>query len=177
MRRNQFRTILPMAQLASALVFGGIGLWRRSAILNQPLFEGQTLWDWTARFHVWPWPYKFAVIANMPSFLTGSLLSWPVSVVWPRASEFVDNLPSLLCVPILWFFIGSWVDKRWKIGNEKPWIMLVIFNVVCLAGAVISIGYVGFLPYGIVVWVVLGILVRTGSKRIGAQSKDADLVS
>jgi hypothetical protein len=80
-------------------------------------------------------------------------------------------------VPILWFVIGSWLDQRWKIGNEIPWITLVIFNVTCLGGAVVSIGYVGFLPYGIVVWVVLGILVRTGSKRIAAQPRTADLVS
>ena len=34
------------------------------------------MWDTTARFHVWPWPYKFAFVSNFPAFMAGSLLSW-----------------------------------------------------------------------------------------------------
>jgi hypothetical protein len=73
-RELQFRVILPVAECGFAGLFGGIGLWQRFAILSRPLFEGQTLWNSTARFHVWPWPYKFAVVSNMPAFFAGSML-------------------------------------------------------------------------------------------------------
>jgi hypothetical protein len=76
-RDRRFRLLLPITQCGLAAIFGGFGLWQRYAILNRPVFfEGQTLWNSTARFHVWPWPYKFAAIANIPAFLLGVLLSW-----------------------------------------------------------------------------------------------------
>ena len=74
-RALRFRIVLPIAECGFAALFGAVGLWQRSAILSRPLFEGQTLWDSMARFHVWPWPYKFAVVSNMPAFMAGSLLA------------------------------------------------------------------------------------------------------
>src|SRR5260370_2424836 len=76
-RQSSLRNLLPAVQSAIAVLFGGTGLWQRSAILSRPWFsEGQTMWDTTARFRVWPWPYKFAVVSNFPAFMAGALLSW-----------------------------------------------------------------------------------------------------
>src|SRR5262245_50985336 len=103
---NGFRTILPFVQFVLTALFGGVGLWQRTATLSRPFFEGQTLWDSTARFHVWPWPLKFAVVSNMPAFLAGSLFSWPFAAMWPKLSELVELGASLLFVVILWRWIG-----------------------------------------------------------------------
>src|SRR6267143_1475879 len=84
---NQFRRILPLSQTVLALFFGSWGLWIRNSILSQPFFGNSTLWNSTARFHVWPWPYEFAVVLNMPAFLIGILLSWPLDAIRPGLSE------------------------------------------------------------------------------------------
>jgi hypothetical protein len=61
---TQFRTVLPVLQTVLAVLFGGWGLWLRNSILGKPFLENSTLWNSTARFHVWP--FKFAAIMNMP---------------------------------------------------------------------------------------------------------------
>jgi hypothetical protein len=111
---GRFRTILPFVHCGSAALFGGWGLWQRSAILSRPFLEGQTLGDSTARFHVWPWPYKFAVVANLPAFLAGLMSAWPVSSMWPKLPESAQLVPSLLCAVILWRWVGSRLDRRWR---------------------------------------------------------------
>jgi len=154
-RQSRFRTLLPLSQCALAAVFGAVGLWQRSAILSRPWFsEGQTMWDTTARFHVWPWPYKFAVVSNLPAFLAGSLLLWPLGIVWPKLPEAVEIVPTLLFVPFLWYWVGSRLDRRWGVTDRAPWFALAVFTLVCLVGAFLPIGYVGFLPYGFGLWVV-----------------------
>jgi hypothetical protein len=165
-RENRFRMILPVAQSGLAVLFGGFGLWKRSAILSRPFFEGQTLWNSTARFHVWPWPYKFAVVLNVPAVLMGLLLAWPIGTAWPEVSvsEYLAYMPSLLFVPILWYWVGSRLDRRWSSGDKTPWIALLIFTLVCLVGAFIPIGYVGHLPYGLAVWLVTAVVIRYISK-------------
>jgi hypothetical protein len=165
-RVNRFHLLLPIAQSGLAAFFGGFGLWQRSIILSRPLFEGQTLWNSTARFHVWPWPYKFAVVSNMPAVLVGLLLALPIGAAWPGASvsEYVAYLPSLLLVPILWYWIGSRLDRRWSLGDKTPWIALSIFTLVCLLGAFIPIGYVAHLPYGLAVWLITALVIRRVSK-------------
>lgn len=64
-RQTQYRVLLPVIQTIAAVLFGGVGLWQRHAILNQRFIGDQTMWDTTARFHVWPLPYRFAVIREM----------------------------------------------------------------------------------------------------------------
>src|SRR5882672_1266260 len=108
---NQLRRILPISQTALALSFGGWGIWIRDSILSRTFF-GSTLWNSTARFHIWPWPYKFAVVLNMPAFLVGLLLAWPLDTFRPGLSESVSLLPALLLVPLLWYSIGSGLDQR-----------------------------------------------------------------
>jgi hypothetical protein len=165
-RGRRFCVILPVAQLGVAALFGGVGLWQRSVILSRPFFEDQTLWNSTARFHVWPWPYKFAVIANLPAFLLGFLPAWPLGVLWPNASEYVANSPFLILVPFLWSWVGVRLDRRWSVGDRAPWIVLFIFTLVCLMGAFLPIGYTGYLPYGLVVWFVMASVIRFISKPV-----------
>jgi hypothetical protein len=145
---HHFRRLLPVVQTVLAPLFGGLGLWQRNEILSYSFFG----WNSTAAFHVWPWPYKFAVVSNMPAFLAGSLVWWPIGVVWPAASEAVANARLLVLVPILWYRVGSRLDRRWGMTDKTPWIALATFTFVCLVGALIRIGYVGYIPYGIVVW-------------------------
>jgi hypothetical protein len=148
----RFRNLLPVAQTSLAALLGGFGLWQRSAILSRPFLEGQTLWDSTARFHVWPWPYKLAAVSNSPAVLAGSLSSLPFTLMWPAMPEYVANLPALLFVPLLWYWVGSRLDRRWCASDKAPWIALSIFTLGCIAGAFVPIGYIGFLPYGFALW-------------------------
>ncbi len=164
-RRYRFCTVLPVAQCVLAGAFGGWGLRERSGILSRPLFEGQTLWDSTARFHVWPWPFKFAVIENLPAFLAGVLLSWPISIVKPDLPEAVQLSPCLLLVAFLWYRIGLVLDRRWTVREKIPWIWLTVFTGAGVAGAVIPIGYTGYIPYAALVWLVTAILVQRSTRR------------
>ncbi len=156
----RFRTVLPVVQCGLAALFGGLGLRQRSAILSRTFWGDQTLWESTARFHVWPWPYKFAVISNLPGVLAGLLSSWPLGLIWPDMSEYVADVPSLFCAAILWYWVGSRLDRRWRLADKVPWIALSIFTLVCLTGALLPMGYVGYLPYGLAAWAVTAVLIR-----------------
>jgi hypothetical protein len=122
------------------------------------------MWDTTARFHVWPWPYKFAAVSNIPALLAGLLLSIPIGAVRPTMPEAAQLAPTLVFVVIMWFWIGSRLDRRWIVTEKTPWIILSVFNLVCLVGALIPMGYTGYLPYGFLVWLVIAIPVRHVAK-------------
>lgn len=156
---TQFRRFLPIVQCMVAAAFGGLGLWQRSVILSQRAWGEQTLWETTARFHVWPWPYKFAVMLNMPAFLGGTLLAGPLSVMGAKLSEIAEMGATLALVPLLWFWVGRRLDRRSgqadRLANSRvPWVFLMVFLIVCLGGALLPLGYVGFLPLGIALWMV-----------------------
>ena len=162
---SQFRRILPVSQTAFAIFFGGWGLWLRNSILSQTFFGNSTLWNSTARFHVWPWPYKFAVVLNVPAFLVGLLLSWPLDAFRPGLPESVSVLPVLLFVPLLWYSIGSWLDQR-RSANEnrsslrRQYILLLVFTLICAATSSIPErvgGYVSYIPLGILIWAAVGL--------------------
>ena len=161
----QFRKTLPISQTAIAMFFGGWGLWLRNSILSRPFWGNSTLWDSTARFHVWPWPFKFAAVLNMPAFLAGSLLSWLLDALQPGLPESVSILPVLLCVPLLWYWVGSRLDRR---GNAERhsnapkgrWILLLVFTSICAAASSIpeSVGgYVSYVPAGMAIWLIAAI--------------------
>jgi hypothetical protein len=161
----QFRKILPISQTALAILFGGWGLWVRNSILSRPFVLGMTGWESTARFHVWPWPLKFATVLNMPAFLAGALASWPLDALRPGLPESVSILPVLPFVYLLWYWIGLWLDQRRradknKIAMKGQWIWLLVFIAICAAGSSIpeSVGgHVSYLPSGIVIWLFAAI--------------------
>jgi hypothetical protein len=169
-RESRFRTLLPVVQSMLAAGFGGFGLRKRSAILSRPILEGQTLWDTTASLHVWPWPFKFAVISNLPAFLADAILSWPLGAMWPRLPEAAQLAPSLLFVLVLWYCVGSWLDRRWDVLQKTPWTPLAIFTAVCFIGAIIPLGYSGYLPYAALVWLVMAMAFRRTAK-LSAQER------
>jgi hypothetical protein len=156
---TQFRRFLPIVQCIVAAAFGGFGLWQRSVILSQRAWGEQTWWETTARFHVWPWPYKFAVMLNTPAFLGGTLLAGRLSALGVRPSEIAEGGATLALVPLLWFWIGRRLDRRSgqadRLADSRvPWAVLIVFFLVCLGGALLPLGYVDFLPLGIALWTV-----------------------
>lgn len=160
---NQLRRILPISQTGLALSFGGWGIWIRDSILSRTFF-GSTLWNSTARFHVWPWPFKFAVVLNIPAFLVGLLLAWPLDTLRPGLPESISLLPALLLVPLLWYSIGSALDQR-RIADKnrstlkRQLILLLVFTLICVAASSIPErvgGYVSYLPLGILIWATFG---------------------
>lgn len=163
---NRFRRMLPITQTVIAAFFGGWGLWQRNEILSRSLFG----WNSTAQFHVWPWPFKFAAVLNAPAFLAGLLLSWPISSVWPELPETVQLLPSLVLIPGLWYWIGSWLDRRQNVTGQNRWavktsaILLLLFALASAIVASIPIGYVSYLPLGTLLWVFTAFGFRYMSK-------------
>jgi hypothetical protein len=169
-RGIHFRKILPLSQTIVAMVFIEWGLWIRDSIISNSWLG----WNSTLRFHVWPWPFKFAAILNMPALLAGLLLSWPLDTLRPGLRESVSILPVLLFVPLLWYGIGSWLDQRRgadKIRNtmKGQWILLLVFNVICAAASLIPekvTGYVGYIPLGIAIWVIAAVgMITSGVSR------------
>lgn len=109
-----------------------------------PSFGG-TGWDSTARFHVWPWPFRVAVILNFPAFVG----SWPIAALIPNAgNEFVSAVPALLLVPVLWYGVGGRME-RWH--PRRRGVFLASLFGVSLLGALVP-GYTSFLPIGALVW-------------------------
>jgi hypothetical protein len=167
-RSNQFRTILPILQTALATFFSAWGLWLRNSILSRPSWGDSTLWDSTARFHIWPWPFKFAAVLNMPAFVAGLLLSWPLDALRPNLPEWVSILPVLPIVAILWYWIGLWLDRgrsadKLRGTRRGQSIALLVFTAICAAASSIPEkmgGHTSYIPLGIVVWLLAALAMR-----------------
>ena len=151
--RGQFCRILPVLQVALAATFGGWGLWQRNQILSHDYLFG-TGWNSTARFHVWPWPYKLAAISNLPALFAGLLLTIPISAIKPSLSEMLQLAPTLVFVFLLWVWVGARLDRRWSVADRTPWIAVSIFTILSALGAFLPLGYTGYLLYGFGIWVV-----------------------
>ncbi len=170
----QFRYVLPIAQTFLAALFGGIGLWERNRILSQPFFGDNIGWDTTLRFHVWPWPFKLAAITNMPAFLLGTLPEWLIEQFWPQP-EIREAAVALFFVPILWYIVGVRLDRLSALrgapyGSRAAWAFLLIFATASVFGAsaldrYMGFLYVGFIPYGIAVWVATPFALRLMSPK------------
>jgi hypothetical protein len=149
---HRYRLILPIAQTISAAFFGGFGLWQRNQIL------AHTWLNSTARFHVWPWTFKFAAITNTPALLVGLLISWPLSRLAPTSSEYAQTAPTLCLVPMLWYWVGSRLDRPQAFANrttfrvEKGLAVVALFALLGVLGASLPIGTTGFLLYGMTLW-------------------------
>jgi hypothetical protein len=145
-----FRWLLASIGAAVAAVFGAVGLWERNHLLSQPsFFNGSTWWDSTARFHLWPWPYKLAAICNMPAFIGGWITMLPIRLVWPTLSEAGDLAPSVILAALLWYWVGSRLETY---SASTRWTWLFSFGGASLTGAFIQMGYTGWLIYGVVMW-------------------------
>ena len=160
MQTKRFCVLLPLVQCPLAALFGGVGLGERSAILSRPFIAGSTFWDTTASFHVWPWPFKFSVIENLPAFISGVLLSFPISALKPNLPERAQLAPSLLFVLFLWYWIGLRLDRLWTGREKAPWLLIVVFTAVSLTGALLPIGHTGYLPFAVLLWLILALLFR-----------------
>jgi hypothetical protein len=160
----QFRKVLPALQTALGISFGGWGLWLRNSVLSRPFWGNSTGWDSTLRFHYWPWPFKFAVVQNIPAFLVGLLLSWSIDSFKPGLPEWVSLLPSLLLVPLLWYLIGAWLDRKRVLGRTCGETVVLIFGVFTAVSLIVAVSsgwifrsYTTFIPLGIVYWTALAI--------------------
>ena len=163
-RTSPIRVAVALSQSGVAALFGIVGFSQRNRILSQPFIEGQTLWNTTAQFHVWPWPLKFAIIENFPAFVASTLLSLPLRLLWPQAPEAIDFVTLMPLVFVLWYWIGGQMqDNR-----------LVLWSGFLMAaaavGAFLPLGHVGYVPYGIVLWIVVVAALRsrqlTGGDRL-----------
>jgi 4-amino-4-deoxy-L-arabinose transferase-like glycosyltransferase len=67
--------------------------------------------------------------------------------------------PSLLLVAMLWYWVGSRLDRRWSVSDKTPWIALLAFTVVSLAGALVRFGHVDYLSYGFIIWVIVALTI------------------
>lgn len=172
---TKLRSILPISQSLLAATFGSWGEWARITSLNNSWLG----WNSSERFHTWPWPLKFAVIQNMPAFLVGLFLSWPLGSSMPGLPEWVQQLPTLLLVPVLWYFIAIWLERDQALQPSDhrsaywPWVLVCFVTLVSLLGALSSGrlfgSYTTFIPFGVVYWLALGIamaLLARHRKRI-----------
>jgi hypothetical protein len=86
----RFRYTVPVVQCCLAGMLGVFGLRERAAILSRPFLKGVTVGETTASFHIWRWPFKFAVTMNVPGFVCGGLIPL-VSAIGVRLSGAVGS--------------------------------------------------------------------------------------
>jgi hypothetical protein len=164
-----FRWLLTSIGASVAAVFGTLGLWERNLILSRPFFNSSTWWDSTARFHVWPWPYKLAVICNMPAFIGGWIILLPIRLVWPTLPGAWYLVPSVTLAALLWYWVGSRLETYSVITR---WTWLFAFAAVSLTGTFIQMGYTGWQLYGALLWCIAALFLRrtwAPSKKIPSQ--------
>ncbi len=158
--KPRFRVLLPVAETLSAAVFGGVGLWQRHQVLNQRIFGDQTLWNSTARYHVWPRPFKFAVVTNIPAFLAGAVAEWPLDRFWPQHPEEVGYLLVPPFIALLWYWAGLRFDAQPPSKQRTALAVLLGFTLLCGLG-VLTPGYIGYIYYGVLLWLsFIVVLVR-----------------
>jgi hypothetical protein len=117
----------------------------------------------------------------MPAFLLGLLLSWPLDALRPGLPESVSLLPALLFVPLLWYFVGSWLDKRGSAGKNNSarkldWVLFPLFIGVCAAASSIPSrvwGYTNYLYFGALIWITVAIGITASAAIRKHESKIA----
>lgn len=156
----RFRLLLSIAITGTAIAetFAAVGLWQRDHILSQPFFIGTTMWESTARFHVWPWPYKFGAILALPAFMGGWLAMVPFRLLLPTIPETMDLLPTAPLSLLLWY----WVAARLEMYSPvRRWTSLCVILALSLTGAFLPLGYTGWLiPYGALAWCIAALMLR-----------------
>jgi hypothetical protein len=73
-------------------------------------------------------------------------------------------LPSLLLVPLLWYLIGAWLDRKRVLGRTSEETVVLIFGVFTAVSLIVAVSsgwifgfYTTFIPLGIVYWIALAI--------------------
>ena len=135
--------------IAMTIIFGGIGLYQRQAALSQPFMAGQTRADTTDRYHVWPWPIRVAMIINLPALIGGAFLGGLFSYLSEMAGAVVGSLAGLFLISQQWRAIGILLDKRPRRGLAMG---LSLFLSGTLVASLAPLGYTGFLPAGLLMW-------------------------
>lgn len=156
-RPPRFRKILPITQSLLAAAFTSWGLWERHVILSNAWLGENS----TARFHVWPWPLKLAIVLNFPAFLAGSLLALPFEKIRPKYADYVSALLIATLVPMLWYLVGQRLDQHLAFRPErKHWkrswttVLLAVLVGLIVIGvflATISL-YTSFVGWGLAIW-------------------------
>jgi hypothetical protein len=160
---KQFRRLLPTAQTLVAIVFGGWGEWHRIQMINRSLG-----WESTVVSDIWPWPLKFAMILNVPALLIAALIEWPINSLWPNLPEYLQLLPVILLVALLWYVIGCWLERRSgtvdHAGNSTKllWAIVLFFVLFCAVGAVLASAS-SMLLYGLGTWIAAGVGMAASS--------------
>jgi len=162
-RHSQFRKVLPFLQTVIAISFGGWGFWIRNSILSRTYLGGSTVWDSTLRFHVWPWPLKFAAILNLPALLAGAVVSLPLGYFRTRFSGWAWTIPTVICVSLLWYWLGRRVDKsgtsrsiREASFELRVWVVLLLFMLICATAAS---SHTIWVLFGIGIWLLVGMAI------------------
>lgn len=160
---SKFRLSVAVAATAIAEGFGTAGLWQRNHILSQPFFGGTTWWESTARFHVWPWTYKFAAIWALPGFMGTSILMAPIRLLLPKLPEAADLVPAAGLVALLWYWVASRLESC---SSVVRWASVSVLLAASVVGASLPLGYTEWLPYGATMWciAILLLLRRSGSR-------------
>ena len=154
-----------VAVLGTAITegFGAVGLWQRNHVLSQRFFMGQTFWESTARFHVWPWPFKVAAIWAFPAFLGGSIVMIPVNLLIGTHLEAAELLPTGALALLLWYRVASRLERY---SPATRWAWLGIFLALSFAGAMLPLGYTGWFPFGVLAWCVATLLLRMARRNV-----------
>ena len=173
-RHSQFRKVLPLLQTVVAISFGSWGLWIRNSILSSTFLGDSTGWDSTLRFHVWSRPLKFAAILNLPALLAGAVLSLPLGYFRTRFSGWAWVIPTLLCVSLLWYWLGRRADKYVTVekhprGERRVWVLLLLFMLICATSAStdeLAGSHTIWVLFGIGIWLLVGVAISIlGSRR------------
>ena len=161
------RSRMWVAVLATALAesFGAVGLWQRNHVLSQQFFMGQTLWESTARFHIWPWPFKVAAIWAFPAFFGGSIVMMPVNLLIGPLPEAAELLPAGALALLLWYWVAARLERY---APAIRWASRGVFLVLILTGALLPLGYTGWFPFGVLAWCVATLLLRMSRHNVKA---------
>lgn len=76
--------------------------------------------DSTAAYHVWPWPFTFAVVVNLPALIGSVPVSGGVGMLWDGWNEVAEMTQALLFVPVFWYWVGGRMEG-WSWRRRGVW--------------------------------------------------------
>ena len=145
------RKAIACAGFAIAVLFGGVGMWQRQTELGKPIWDGKTLEQTTAVFHIWPWPLKLAMVVNLPAVLLGGMLSSPLAPLSATLGAILESVLTLFLAVALWLAVGSRLERR---SAQQVRISLSLFIGASLSATFVPMGHTGFVPIGVLIWLI-----------------------